>query len=77
MFIHDAIVEATTAGCTEVERERIGRYVDGDLGETVVRGGNDIEGEYMEDEDEEGGEGKARQETLLEKQFRVRRDISG
>ena len=36
MFIHDAILEATTAGGTEVERERISRYVEHELGEIVV-----------------------------------------
>ena len=67
MFIHDAILEATTAGSTEVERERIGRYVDQELGEIVARNGIEEKGE--EDESEEGEE---TQETLLEKQFRVR-----
>ena len=62
MFIHDAILEATTAGATEVERERIGRYVEQELGEVVEK--------TVEEEKEE--EGEKTQETLLEKQFRVR-----
>ena len=66
MFIHDAILEATTAGATEVERERIGRYVEQELGEVVEK--------TVEEESEEG---EKTQETLLEKQFRVRENSSG
>ena len=62
VFIHDAILEATTAGATEVERERIGRYVEQELGEVVEK--------TVDEEGEE--EGEKTQETLLEKQFRVR-----
>ena len=67
VFIHDAILEATTAGPTEVERERIGRYVDSDLNEIVAGNG-------IEENQDEGGEKS--QETLLEKQFRVRHNFT-
>ena len=67
MFIHDAILEATTAGPTEVERERIGRYVEQELDEIVAK--------TVDEEGEEGEEGEKTQETLLEKQFRVREKL--
>lgn len=58
VFIHDAILEARKAGVTEIERDRIARFIEEELEEPVV----EAEGE--------GEEGRAR--TLLEKQFEVR-----